>query len=67
MIDDDFICFTTGISTLCAPPAPRDPAPLCFRPAQARLNFGSVLLTLLTLLTAPWRSQEPILLQILNF
>jgi hypothetical protein len=25
----------------CAPPAPRDPAPLLLRPAQARLNFDS--------------------------
>jgi hypothetical protein len=25
----------------CARPAPRDPAPLLLRPAQARLNFGS--------------------------
>jgi hypothetical protein len=35
-----------------APPAPRDSAPLLLRPAP-------VLLTLLTLLTAPWRSQDP--------
>jgi hypothetical protein len=44
----------------CAPPAPCDPAPLLLSRAQARLNFGSSPVhPLLTLLTAPWRSQDP--------
>jgi hypothetical protein len=39
----------------CTLPAPRNPAPLLLRPGS---TSALVLLTLLTLLTAPWRSQD---------
>jgi hypothetical protein len=51
----------------CAPPAPRDPAPLLLRPAQAWLNFGSSPAHLAHPADRAVAGPRPIPLQIVNF